>query len=142
MLLAGVFASTSMVNQPLDDTKEGKQEGKERGKKGKPKPENAMHIIKDDKPTDLPVYIRGDVNNKGPVVKRRFLQILDADKTPFETGSGRLELANDIANPQNPLTARVIVNRVWGQYFDQPLVAHAQQLRHPRRRAHASEAAR
>ena len=116
--LAGVFASTSMFNQPLEDSKDA---GKE-DKKGKPKPEHAMHIIKESKPTDLPVYIRGDVNNKGPIVKRRFLQILDPNKTPFETGSGRLELANAIADPQNPLTARVIVNRVWGQYFDQPLV--------------------
>ena len=120
--LAGVFASTSMYNQPLDASADADKQEK-KGKKGKPKSEDAMHIIKDDKPTDLPVYIRGDVHNKGPVVKRRFLQILDAEKTPFETGSGRLELAKAIADPNNPLTARVIVNRVWGRYFDQPLVA-------------------
>ncbi len=122
--LAGVFASTDMFNQPLEDSEDASNaDTDKKGKKGKTKPENAMHIIKDDKPTDLPVYIRGDVHNKGPIVKRRFLQILDAKTTPFETGSGRLELANAIADAQNPLTARVIVNRVWGQYFDQPLVA-------------------
>ncbi len=114
--LAGVFASTRMFNQPLD-------QAKEKGKNGESKKaENALHIIKENKPVDLPVYVRGDVNNKGPIVKRRFLQILDPQQTPFETGSGRLELAAAITNSQNPLTARVIVNRVWGHYFGNPLV--------------------
>jgi hypothetical protein len=117
--LAGVFASTSMFNQPLS-------ESIEKGKNGEAKKaEDALHILKEGEPTDLAVYIRGDVNNKGEVVKRRFLEILDPSKTPFASGSGRLELANAIANPQNPLTARVIVNRVWGQYFGQPLVPTA-----------------
>jgi hypothetical protein len=108
-----------MFNKPLS-------ESVEKGKSGEAKKaEDALHILKEGKPTDLPVYIRGDVNNKGPVVKRRFLEVLDPDKSPFEQGSGRLELANAIADPQNPLTARVIVNRVWGQYFGQPLVSTA-----------------
>jgi len=114
--LAGVFASTSMFNKPLNDKAKTEKDGEAKD------PEDAMHIIKEDKPKDLPVYIRGDVSNKGPVVKRRFLQILDPEKTPFEKGSGRLELAQAIADRDNPLTARVIVNRVWGRYFDKPLV--------------------
>src|SRR5690606_7179519 len=105
--LAGVFASTRMFNRPLDPKAE-------LGKNGEAKkPEQAMHILKEDDPVDLPVYIRGDVNNKGPIVKRRFLEVLDPGKTPFEQGSGRLELAEAIADSDNPLTARVIVNRVW-----------------------------
>ena len=44
------------------------------------------------------------------------------DRKPFGNGSGRLELAEAIASPDNPLTARVIVNRVWGHHFDSHLV--------------------
>ena len=52
---------------------------------------------------------------------------------PFQKGSGRLELAQAIASPQNPLTARVIVNRVWMHHFGAGLVRTRQRLRHPRR---------
>ncbi len=113
--LAGVFASTSMFNLSLDKAQAAKNAAAK-------KPEEALHIIKENKPTDLPVYIRGNVSTKGPIVKRRFLQILDPTKAPFQTGSGRLELARAITDPKNPLTARVIVNRVWGHYFGQSLV--------------------
>jgi hypothetical protein len=45
-----------------------------------------------------------------------------AERKPFQNGSGRLELARAIASPKNPLTARVIVNRVWAWHFGQGLV--------------------
>jgi hypothetical protein len=116
--LAGVFASTRMFNRPLND-RAGKKTGGEASR-----PDEALHIIAEDTPTDLPVFIRGDVNNKGPVVSRRFLQVLSAGTPkPFRQGSGRLELAEAIASRHNPLTARVIVNRVWAQHFGRPLVA-------------------
>jgi mono/diheme cytochrome c family protein len=70
------------------------------------------------------VFIRGDRNNKGDVVPRRFLAILShGDRKPFPTGSGRLELADAIASKDNPLTARVFVNRVWMQHFGRGIVA-------------------
>jgi hypothetical protein len=47
------------------------------------------------------------------------------DAQPFASGSGRRELAEAITSPENPLTARVIVNRVWGLYFGRPLAATA-----------------
>ena len=55
---------------------------------------------------------------------RHFLRVLcDGEPQPFASGSGRRELAEAIASPENPLTARVIVNRVWGLYFGRPLAA-------------------
>lgn len=69
---------------------------------------------------DYPVLLRGEVKNEGDVVPRRFLEILSPDpkKRPtWKKGSGRLELAQAIASPQNPMTARVLVNRIWQQHF-------------------------
>ena len=71
-------------------------------------------------PHDYPVLVRGEAQNKGPVVTRHFLSLLSPDpKHPlaFHSGSGRLELARDIASPNNPMTARVLVNRVWQEHF-------------------------
>lgn len=65
------------------------------------------------------VFLRGSQDRHGPRVERRFLQVLsqvDGGK-PFKQGSGRLELAQAIASKNNPLTARVYVNRVWQQHF-------------------------
>lgn len=118
--LAGVFASTEMVNQSVD--KAGSKGKADKGKK-KDSPDNSVHVVRDKKSTDLNVFVRGDVKSKGPVVKRRFPRVLcDGEPEPFKQGSGRLELANAIANESNPLTARVIVNRIWGQYFGKALV--------------------
>jgi hypothetical protein len=75
------------------------------------------------KPTQARVFIRGNSGRPGKEVPRRFLQVLlPRDAAPFEQGSGRLELAKAIASPQNPLTARVIVNRVWLHHFGTGLV--------------------
>lgn len=70
------------------------------------------------------IFKRGNVAAKGASVPRQFLSILSgADRKPFASGSGRLELAQAIIDPQNPLTARVWVNRVWSQHFGKGLVA-------------------
>lgn len=69
------------------------------------------------------VFIRGNPNNLGEAVPRRFLGALGGGSQPvFHDGSGRLELARAIANRENPLTARVLVNRVWLHHFGMPLV--------------------
>lgn len=115
--LAGVFASTKMVNRRPDGQPE-----KEGVKADKMDP-NTLHVVEDGTPTDLNVFLRGNVENKGPVVPRRFLRILcNGDPPPFKDGSGRRELAEDIASPANPLTARVMVNRMWGMMFGRPIV--------------------
>ncbi len=114
--LAGVFAGTEMLNLPLDDTVEAKD--------GHAKdPAQSMHVIRDLKPRDIKVMIRGNVENEGQLVERGFPRALTGgEKIAFKSGSGRLELADSIVSQANPLTARVIVNRVWGQYFGKPLV--------------------
>jgi hypothetical protein len=73
---------------------------------------------------DSPVFIRGEAGNKGELAPRRFLQVLSGPVRPVYTnGSGRLELAMAITSPSNPLTARVMVNRIWLHHFGQGIVA-------------------
>jgi hypothetical protein len=69
------------------------------------------------------VFLRGNPGNPGPGVPRRFLEVLcEGQRQPFRDGSGRLELARAIASKDNPLTARVLVNRVWMHHFGAGLV--------------------
>jgi len=85
-------------------------------------PQRAMAF--QDGPLQEPhVLIRGNPNNPGEQVPRQFLGILSPDRRePFKDGSGRLELARAIASKDNPLTARVMVNRVWGLHFGGAIV--------------------
>ncbi len=70
------------------------------------------------------IFNRGNPGNRGAKVTRQFLTFLNGDKVqPFTVGSGRLELAKAITNPNNPLTARVWANRVWEHLIGKPLVA-------------------
>ncbi len=99
--LYGVFASS-------DEPKDG---------------EYPLRLVDDKKPWDPYVFLRGSPSNHGPRVPRRFLLcVAGEDRKPFTEGSGRKELAEAIASPQNPLTARVMVNRVWGHFFGSHLV--------------------
>jgi hypothetical protein len=69
------------------------------------------------------VFLRGKPESKGEAVRPQFLLILAGDKRkPFTDGSGRLELAQTIASKDNPLTARVLVNRFWQHHFGRGLV--------------------
>ena len=85
-------------------------------------PPRAMALFDAERPYDPRVFLRGQPNRLGEPVPRQFLQVLDANRKPFATGSGRLELAKAIALKDNPLTARVFVNRVWMHHFGRGLV--------------------
>lgn len=81
------------------------------------------HSLTEKQPTNLKVHLRGNYKDLGEEVPRRFLAILSPNEAaPFREGSGRLELAKAIADPANPLTARVLVNRVWQHHFGRGLV--------------------
>jgi len=87
-------------------------------------PESAFAMIaRDENPRDVRVHIRGNHKNLGDEVPRRFLQVVaGSDQSPVLHGSGRLPLAEWIARRENPLTARVLVNRIWKHHFGQGIV--------------------
>ncbi len=72
---------------------------------------------------DLAMHIRGNPSRTGAVVPRRFLAVLATDpQQTFRHGSGRLDLAHAMVEDAAPLTARVIVNRVWKHHFGRGIV--------------------
>ena len=87
-------------------------------------PPRAMVLEDIAKPHDSPVFIRGDAGNKGVVVPRHFLEVLSGNYRPaFTNGSGRLDLAWAIASPSNPMTPRVMINRIWLHHFGEGFVS-------------------
>ncbi|PYV86551.1 MAG: hypothetical protein DMG05_19415 [Acidobacteria bacterium] len=95
-----------------------------------PPPYPFLHTIKDSaKPANARVHVRGNSENLGAEAPRRFLAILcQGEPVPFTKGSGRLELAEAIASAKNPLTARVMVNRIWQHHFGTGMVRTASNL--------------
>jgi hypothetical protein len=86
-------------------------------------PPRAMVLADLPAPVTSRVLIRGSPGRPGAVAPRQFLEILAPGRKPFSKGSGRLELAEAIASKDNPLTARVMANRVWMHHFGRGLVA-------------------
>jgi hypothetical protein len=84
-------------------------------------PPRSFVLVDKQKPVEPVVFLRGDPQRKGPKVPRHFLTVLGGGE-PFTAGSGRKELAEAVASPTNPLTARVFVNRVWAHHFGKGLV--------------------
>ncbi len=81
-------------------------------------------IVDANNPHDVRIQRAGDPKALGAEVRRGFLQILGGQKLPEDaTGSGRRELADWMADPKNPLTARVMVNRIWHYHFGRGIVA-------------------
>jgi hypothetical protein len=127
--LAGVFASTRQADRPVSIAQN------QATIPLAPAVEDASLYVLADGPyrtkleyrpgvvQDVAVQVRGNPANLGPVVPRRFLAVLSPDPPRlFRQGSGRLELARAIVNEGAPLSARVIVNRVWKHHFGTGLV--------------------
>jgi hypothetical protein len=86
-------------------------------------PPRAMVLQDSPKPHNSPVLIRGDAGHKGDIVPRQFLEILSGKyRPPFTNGSGRLDLAWAITSKRNPMTPRVMINRIWLHHFGEGFV--------------------
>jgi mono/diheme cytochrome c family protein len=82
------------------------------------------YAVSDGNPANTKMHLRGDPKRLGDEVPRHFPAVLGGYELPQDAGvSGRLQLANWITDPQNPLTARVMVNRIWQFHFGRGIVA-------------------
>ncbi len=81
------------------------------------------YAVAEGQPHDAQVQLRGDPNVRGLAVPRRDLLILGGRQITDKTASGRLELAHWLTSPDHPLTARVMVNRIWQHHFGVGLVS-------------------
>lgn len=86
-------------------------------------PPHALVLEEAKRADDPRVFLRGDPQTPGDAVPRRYVLCLAGEKRePFKPGNGRLEMAQAIIRPDNPLTARVMVNRIWLGHFGQGIV--------------------
>jgi hypothetical protein len=128
--------SEKIKNLPDKDSDEAKQNSQQLQKiKSLPLPKTGMAMAAQEgaysnsqlkQIGDMPIYIRGDYNTKGPLAPRAVLQVIAGKHSqPISERtkqSGRLELAHWIADPENPLTSRVMVNRIWQNHFGSGIV--------------------
>jgi len=83
----------------------------------------ALTLVERPREPNPRIFVRGSASRLGDEVPRQFLQLISGpDREPFHHGNGRLEMARAIANANNPLTARVMVNRIWQHHFGTGLV--------------------
>jgi hypothetical protein len=86
-------------------------------------PESAFAMLATDyQPHDVRIHLRGNHQNLGDEVPRGFLKVVAAEDQAIRNGSGRLEIAEALASDRNPLTARVMVNRIWEHHFGRGIV--------------------
>jgi len=87
-------------------------------------PLELAYAVAEGTPQNVPIHLRGDPTRPGPEQPRRFLEILGGQRVPPDmAGSGRLQLADWSVSRSNPLTARVMVNRIWQHHFGKGLVS-------------------
>ncbi|NOS70928.1 MAG: DUF1549 domain-containing protein [Verrucomicrobia bacterium] len=81
-------------------------------------PIRAMRVQDSTRPHDSRVFIRGEAGNQGEVAPRRFLSVVTGtNRVALTNGSGRMQLAQAIIDPKNPLTPRTMINRIWQHHF-------------------------
>jgi hypothetical protein len=83
----------------------------------------AMGVRERTRTVNSPLFTRGEIDKPAEVVPRGLLQVVSTKAPSITSGSGRRELADWLASPDNPLTARVMVNRVWLHLFGRGIVA-------------------
>jgi len=115
--LYGIFESTRFAFPGC----EAKQQPRDLVRLQPLRPELAYAVV-DGTVKNAKLQLRGDPEKPGPEVPRRWLEVLGGQLVPANSGSGRLQLAGWIASPENPLTARVMVNRIWQNHFGKGLV--------------------
>lgn len=81
-----------------------------------------LRMVDADKIRPAVIFKRGQPGARGDQVPRKFIEFMSSVTRPMETGSGRLDMAQAITDPKNPLTPRVITNRIWGWMMGTPLV--------------------
>ncbi len=125
----GIFApnekllQSKLTPEKMQRRDELKSEWKKLQEADDAKPLPIAHGLKELTPVNMNVYKRGNPATLGELAPRRFLRVLGGDKPKqFTQGSGRLELADAVASKDNPLTARVMVNRIWQHHFGRALV--------------------
>jgi hypothetical protein len=87
-----------------------------------PPKQDVAYAVAEGKAADAKLHLRGDPEKPGEVVPRRWLEVLGGTPLKDKSASGRLELAEWIASKDNPLTARVMANRLWLHHFGKGLV--------------------
>ena len=76
----------------------------------------------DEAPHNVKIHLRGNHKNQGQEVPRGFLQLIPSQAADNTNGSGRLQIAQGLARQDNPLPARVMINRIWKHHFGQGIV--------------------
>ncbi|HVV99752.1 MAG TPA: DUF1553 domain-containing protein, partial [Planctomycetaceae bacterium] len=119
-------ADSKSTPQPTDDLKKLEAELKQLTASSPVRPQ-AMSVREEKQMGDCKIHVRGSVHNLGEIAPRGFLQAVARGPAPeFSTSeSGRRELGDWLANPDNPLPARVMVNRAWHWLFGAGLVRTA-----------------